>query len=357
MKFLQRSLSFALLLCLFLSSVAFSVSAAAPTDWTNSPPYKEDFLAPAGEDSVVYEVFNDKGDKRLVVFPSGAVVAHFLEPGNTRMGFMWTGDGDPQPIFVYFPLGDGNYSPTYYATVPSSALNVPEGNSPAYLGGWNVYEWNVTGFITNQTFDNISNAPQGKKLAFHSKQAAADEKTQGMLSKLAADIKEWFSGLISNLKEGFTNLSNSIKGFFDGLALKIETFFKNLIEDIKALFIPQEGFFGEYAERFNVWAHERFGFIFETIDFTVDLITRLINITPSKSYTITIPTVSFKVFDTTVVLIEETTFSFNELLNSSEIFNFLHELYFVCMYGFYFFILLSLGRKSFTDIFGGGADE
>lgn len=90
--------------------------------------------------------------------------------------------------------------------------------------------------------------------------------------------------------------------------------------------------------------------VYTSIDFVVDFLTRLADISNNLNtdYTIHIP--SFKLFDTT--LIPEYSYNLSDLLEN-ETFNTIHTIYLCIIDVIMFLWLLIFARNCFAEIFGG----
>lgn len=336
------------MLSVLLSLCVCSVSASGSlTDWFFGGPYATDFYHPAGGNSAVVDV--KAGDVyRRFVFPNNSNVVVGFDNGQFIM--MWTASEVSDVAYNYY-----NYTPDvgfdvhdyeYVKPIVSSSGNV-------YLGEIR-FPLPVDGAITNVSVDN-ENDPNGiiKTLPFPDANIAEEHKTQGMISQLIQNIKDWFSNLIESMGNFFTELGNKISSGFTALGDKIKGFFTQLVEDIKGLFIPSDGFFDEFSKKFETWAREHFGFLFETIEIIDTTLTKLINFSPSDSASITLPKTSFSIHGKEYVLWNSITYNFNSLLNEVPALNTLHSIYFTVVYALFFYLLYRLGEKSYNDIFGG----
>lgn len=230
----------------------------------------------------------------------------------------------------------------------------PTPQGTGYSGTWTSYS-GIVGYVTNnQLLSGDGVAPQnGKQLPFPNSQLQEEKKTQGMISQLIQNIKDWFSNLIESMGNFFTELGNKISSGFTALGDRIKGFFSQLVEDIKGLFVPSDGFFDEYSNNFELWAREHFGFLFETLEIVDTAINKYVSFSPSDDFVVTLPEASFTVKDKNYVLWEQQTFSVNSLLTSIPALSMFHTVYFTFVYALFFYLLYRLGEKAYTDIFGG----
>lgn len=123
-----------------------------------------------------------------------------------------------------------------------------------------------------------------------------------------------------------------------------------LIDALKSLFVPEEGFFNNWISDINDYFSSRFGMVYSSIDFVVDFLTRLADISSNLNtdYTIHIP--EFKLFDTT--LIPEYSYNLADLLEN-ETFKNIHTIYLSIIDVIMFLWLLVFARNTFAEIFGG----
>lgn len=303
------------------------------TDWFNSGPYATDFRLPAGNDSVVVDVISNNGRyARRYVFPQGAWAGVYIN-ASSNVTFAWTTENPKDCLYMYtsYDYNTGTFDLNSYSVIyPTEAASGKYVGSVVYAAGGLV---TLGGLVTNGLieFENSSVSSLGKSLAFPDGVVLEEKKTQGMIATLTQNIKDWF----------------------DGLADKIKGFFTQLIEDIKGLFIPSDGFFDDFSNKFELWAREHFGFLFETIEIIDTTITKFIDFSPSDSSSITLPAISFTVHNKEYVLWDSVTFNFNDLLSEVSVLNTLHTIYFTFVYALFFYFLYKLGEKSYNDIFGG----
>lgn len=326
-------LSWLVVLSVLLSLCVCSVSAAGSLDdFFDTPPTSADFLPPAGSNSIVVDIMTSAGFPRRYVFPESIESINISSDGSTCLiQFLVNSSNDC--VYEYYGA-DFSGITKHYASIPSTGW---------FEGTINV-RYTITGLVTNGSTIQFSNSVNDVTVIkpFPDAVIAEEKKTQGMISQLISDIKDWFSNLIE-----------SMGNFFNNLADKIKSFFTQLVEDIKGLFVPSDGFFNEYSNKFEVWAREHFGFLFETIEIIDTTLTKLINFSPSDSASITLPKTSFSIHGKEYVLWNSITYNFNSLLNEVSALNTLHSIYFTVVYALFFYLLYRLGEKSYNDIFGG----
>lgn len=326
-------LSWLVVLSVLLSLCVCSVSASGSlTDWVPWQPYKSDFIFPAGSNSVVFDFARNDNVYRRLVLPDGAESIQCLVEQNGCL-VSYVAYGDNAGSYMYY---GANFSSYHYLT-----------SSKPELDGYYSYRIYVDlktyGIVCNSSTVNFVDQWDLHIIKpFPDENLIEEKKTQGMISQLISDIKDWFSNLIDRMGN-----------FFDSLADKIKGFFTQLVEDIKGLFVPSDGFFDEYSDKFEVWAREHFGFLFETIEIIDITLTKLINFSPSDSASITLPKASFSIHGKEYVLWDSIAYNFNDLLNEVSALNTLHSIYFTVVYALFFYLLYRLGEKSYNDIFGG----
>lgn len=232
MRYVKRFIAVFALSAILLCIPLFSASAAGSlNDWFSTGPYYIDFLSPAGENSVVYDLVDSNGNyKRRYVFPDSAYDVNILV--NDSTGYVTlTGStrnaGDVIYMYYEYDSVTGSFNPDKYALIKAVpfdgdyALQVKYStNSSLVLGGC----------VTNSSLV-IANTPWKEKIlvkAFPNSQLQEEKKTQGMISQLISDIKDWFSNLIDSMGNFFTELGNKIGGFFTDLSNQIGDFFTKL---------------------------------------------------------------------------------------------------------------------------------
>lgn len=324
-------------------------------DWFNSGPYATDFRLPAGNDSVVVDVISNNGRyARRYVFPQGSWAGVYIN-SSANVTFAWTTENPKDCLYMYtaYDYSSGTFDVNSYTVIyPTEAASGKYIGSVLYGAGGAV---TLGGLVTNGLieFENSSVSSLGKSLAFPDGVILEEKKTQGMISQLISDIKDWFSNLIESMGNFFTELANKISGFFTQLGDRIKGFFTQLVEDIKGLFVPSDGFFDEYSDNFEAWAREHFGFLFETLEIVDTAINKYVSFSPSDDFVVTLPEASFTVKDKNYILWEQQTFSVNSLLTSIPALSMFHTVYFTFVYALFFYLLYRLGEKAYTDIFGG----
>lgn len=329
-----------------INSFASAVPLASPvlTDWFNSGPYATDFRLPAGNGSVVVDVIsNTSRFARRYVFPKDAWAGVYIS-SSANVTLAWTTENPKDCLYMYtsYDYSTGKFDTDSYTVIyPTEAASGKYIGSVLYAAGGAV---TLGGLVTNGLieFENTSVSSLGKSLSFPDGVVLEEKKTQGMIATLTQNIKDWFSGLI-----------DSMGNFFDSLADKIKGFFTQLIEDIKGLFIPSDGFFDEFSNKFELWAREHFGFLFESIELVDTTINKFIDFSPSDDFSVTFPEASFTIRGKNYVLWEQQVFSVNSLLTSIPALSFFHSVYFTFVYALFFYLLYRLGEKAYTDIFGG----
>lgn len=331
-------------LVLLLSVSVCSVSAASSlTDWVPWQPYRSDFIAPAGSNSVVFDFARNDNVYRRLVLPDGAESIQCVVEQNGC-------------LVTYVAYGDNAGSYMYYGANFSS-YNYLKSSKPELDGyySYRIYvDLKTYGIVCNSSTVNFVDQWDLHIIKpFPDENLIEEKKTQGMISQLIQDIKDWFSNLIESMGNFFTELGNKISSGFTALGDRIKGFFTQLVEDIKGLFIPSDGFFDEYSNNFELWAREHFGFLFESIELVDTTINKFIDFSPSDNFSVTLPEASFTIRGKNYVLWEQQVFSVNSLLTSIPALSFFHSVYFTFVYALFFYLLYRLGEKAYTDIFGG----
>lgn len=105
------------------------------------------------------------------------------------------------------------------------------------------------------------------------------------------------------------DLDNSLENFGNGLVEKIG-------EKIKGIFIPEEGFFDVFQNKFSVLLSEHLGFLYEAPTLVSDIFEVVGNWEPSETPSIVLPAFNFTIADTQIHLWDEQTYTF-DFLNES----------------------------------------
>lgn len=214
----------------FSSSLSSSVSPLATsilTDWFNSPPYATDFRLPAGQDSVVVDVISNTGRyARRYVFPQGCN-CFVVVNDSLNMSLVWNTDNADDVLYMYtdYDYDTGTFNVDSYSTIyPDATTGGRYAKTITYAAGSSLIT--VGGYVTNGLI--IDTTGLGRSLAFPDAGIVEEKKTQGMISQLISDIKDWFSNLIDSMGNFFTELADKISGFFTNLGNEIGGFFTTL---------------------------------------------------------------------------------------------------------------------------------
>lgn len=202
---------------------AAPLAASILTDWFNSGPYATDFRLPAGNDSVVVDVISNNGRyARRYVFPQGSWAGVYIS-SSSNVTFAWTTENPKDCLYMYtsYDYNTGTFDVNSYSVIyPTEASSGKYVGSVVYAAGGLV---TLGGLVTNGLieFENTSVSSLGKSLAFPDGVVLEEKKTQGMISQLISDIKDWFSNLIESMGNFFTESVNKIGDFFTKLWNKI----------------------------------------------------------------------------------------------------------------------------------------
>lgn len=338
-----------------LVAVAASDSGGTLNNWLYGPPYVTDFFNPAGGYSTVVDVETKIVNQTFYfryVFPNNSKVYIGFDPDNNSFTMLWSANKISDVVHQYT-----SYTPDVGFDIHEYNYIKPiQGGSGVYLGQINLPASSVVGVVSNTTIPIEEGGDPNniiKIMPFPDEGIAEERKTQGMISQLIQDVKDWFSNLIESMGNFFSELGNKISSGLTALGDKIKGFFTQLVEDIKGLFVPSDGFFDEYSNNFELWAREHFGFLFETLEIVDTAINKYVSFSPSDDFVVTLPEASFTVKDKNYVLWEQQTFSVNSLLTSIPALSMFHTVYFTFVYALFFYLLYRLGEKAYTDIFGG----
>ena len=156
-----------------------------------------------------------------------------------------------------------------------------------------------------------------------------------------SDIEEPNQNIFERIWGGIINIFNSIIS----LPEKIGQAFQNVFSFV----FPDREYFETQIAVLDKLFNEELGFLYESFDFMFDIINRFLNI-GNGSKVITIPTIIEPISNH--VIIEGTTFNFDDVLNSSNI-KTLHTLYLAFVDVIVFIGLINLGRKQFDKVVGG----
>ena len=152
-------------------------------------------------------------------------------------------------------------------------------------------------------------------------------------TELGNSISGFFTNLINNIKTQFTNITNNLKTWFDNIGKwfselwdnissifneaidGISEWWNGLVEWFKNLWVIPDGYMEDYKNKFLKWFEEHFGFLFQSIQLIFQFISLLSDIfTHTPDGTITIPEITLPWGNH--VILHQTTFSFDDMINS-----------------------------------------
>lgn len=320
--------------------------------------YNEDYVFPYIADvDAVLENLDDI--EKILIFPGS------LEKVNLPMSFYITKIVDNTISESVFQINLDTLSPYYLAIetnindywweIPTSLFKTKLQTGQEYLfvlqGVNNYDEFSVARSITYAGTSYVP--PEGEENPFQETTDAIINQTQ--------KIEEQTNVIINQTEkiEEQTEVNKSIFARIGDILSYINPLSENffayklidlLIDALKSLFVPDEGFFNNWIADINDYFSSRFGMVYSSIDFVVDFLTRLADISSNLNtdYTIHIP--EFKLFDTT--LIPEYSYNLSDLLENDTFKN-IHTIYLCIIDVIMFLWLLAFARNTFAEIFGG----
>ncbi len=191
------------------------------------------------------------------------------------------------------------------------------------------------------------------------------------------NIGSWFSDLGNNIKTWFSNLSNKLKDWFSSLGDRISSFFTNLWDNISSnitniklsiqewwqsvkdffhsLFVPEDGYFDEYKNKFDLFLKDHFGLLYETTDFISEFMDYLSYIDEELADpNVTIPKISFSVQGHDFTVIPSTVWNLNNYIINNSILYKLFTMLQVLISAFFYYALFLFARSTFNKILNGG---
>ena len=190
------------------------------------------------------------------------------------------------------------------------------------------------------------------------------------LSSLFADVGEWFSQLGDNLKqwfesvgEWFSQLGDNLKQWFEDvgnwfseLFSNISAFFTGLWDDFtawfKSLFIPRDVYLDYLYNYFGQWLSDHLGFIAQSFELIVSLLTTISNLDGSTTGIITFPEIKLPFFDNPILLAKQD-FDLLGYINSIPALSNVYSIYKTIVTAFFIFLFIRFAYKKFNEILKG----
>lgn len=186
------------------------------------------------------------------------------------------------------------------------------------------------------------------------------EELPSLWQRIVSGVSASISNMRDAITSGLTTLKNSvsekidaIQAWFSALGDRIGVFFTDLYNDIRALFIPSEGFFDDLLSDTKQQLDESLGFISDISGLFSDMIDGLKSVIQSGSSVITLPRAAITLAGSTIVLWESVQFDFNEILTIpavSNLYNVYKSILVIILCG----ALLFLIHRVYDETFGSG---
>lgn len=153
-------------------------------------------------------------------------------------------------------------------------------------------------------------------------------------------------GIWDTLKDVLSYINPFSENFFVYKLIEL------LIDGLKALFIPSEDFFNNFATDMNEWLSERLGILYYPIDLVVSFLEKISELGDSKTAVIRWPNFEFMGAD----LLKAGSYDLYSLINENETFKNIHSIYLVFTDVILWLGLVFLAKNTFVDVFGGKYD-
>ena len=159
-------------------------------------------------------------------------------------------------------------------------------------------------------------------------------------NELLKEQNETSKGIFDTLKDVLSYINPFSENFFVYKLIEL------LIEAIKSLFIPEDGFFGNFFDDLKNWFSERLGFLFYPFELIIDILNKILNIDFSEPI-FNVPDIKEPFSNT--LLISSTEYNLNSLLDN-EVFKNVHNIYLLCVDAFIIFALVNLAKRKFDEV-------
>ena len=162
----------------------------------------------------------------------------------------------------------------------------------------------------------------------------------------------WFQKIINAIKA----VPDKLKLFFQELGNNVKQYFINLKNDIldglKNLFIPPEGYFDTFKAKWDTWAKDHLGFIYDIGSIFQKYISRFFDFFKIDTYNFILPKAAFTIHGKEFVLWEDKTVDMALILQNKSI-AFLYDSYKVIAFAIYCFCLWRYLYDTATEIIEG----
>lgn len=149
----------------------------------------------------------------------------------------------------------------------------------------------------------------------------------------------------SNNISWFEYLIGKFNKWFNGVIDSVKVFFIKLVDDIKGLFIPPEGFFEEWKDKFDLMLSDNLGFIYQAPNFVIDIVEVIQEILQSdQEVNLIFPEVEFDIAGYHVELFKDTKVDFSFL--ETGIWLTLYSMYKVILYVIFALALIKYGMST-----------
>lgn len=155
----------------------------------------------------------------------------------------------------------------------------------------------------------------------------------------------WFEYLIGKFNKWFNGVVGSVKGFFDDLKLKIDIKIEEIKTSIHDFFVPPEGFFEEWKDKFDLMLSDNLGFIYQAPNFVIDIVEVVQEILQSdQEVNLVFPAVEFDIAGYHIELFKDTKVDFSFL--EAGIWLTLYTMYKVMLYVIFALALIKYGMST-----------
>lgn len=166
------------------------------------------------------------------------------------------------------------------------------------------------------------------------------------------NVGKWFSELGDKISDFFTNLWNNISGTVTDIRVSISDWWQGVVEWFHNLFVPEDGFFENYKERFDKWFEDHFGAVYQSIelsDMLIDMFFGDDTIPVQNNFIIKIPALKVPVVNVTIYKGQDIWFS--EIgLSKSSTFNTILTMFRVMVSVIVYFSLIMFAKKTFEEV-------
>lgn len=181
------------------------------------------------------------------------------------------------------------------------------------------------------------------------------------IGEFFTEFKQNWNAGIEAIKQKFKDISDAITNKLNDVKTGIVTVIENIKEDLKALFIPSDGFFDDVKSRLSSSFEEHFGALYQGPQVMVNFIRKLLEIQPGEA-SLTFPKIEFYMPNGTggynlFTLMESKTLDLSYIYDNTHPIFYFYSVYRGFTYVILFFLFVYYIQRKYDSIFGGDNND